>query len=54
MILNAFGAGPSPVYCWSANVNGDTALTTADGFHLLNHFGDPVQFPLNCAACDFD
>ena len=45
-LLNYFGAGPSPVSCWAANVNGDGQLTPEDGFYLLNWFG--VGPDLNC------
>ncbi len=49
--LNYFGAGPQPVSCWSANVNGDDALAPSDGYHLLNFLGSGA--PLNCAECEF-
>jgi hypothetical protein len=50
MVLNYFGAGPSPVSCWSANVNGDGVLTTADGYHILNFLGSGSA--LDCQPCE--
>ena len=29
------------------DVNGDGSLSSADGYHLLNHLGDPVGFPIS-------
>jgi hypothetical protein len=52
LIMNWLGsAGPEPPTCWSANVNGDTTVTTGDGFHLLNYLG--VGPELDCAPCNF-
>jgi hypothetical protein len=50
-ILNYFGAGPQPVMCWSANVNGDADLYPSDGYYLLNYFGAGPA--LDCQDCEF-
>jgi hypothetical protein len=50
-ILNSFGTGDLPWYCWAVNVNGDGNFTTADGYHLLNYFGaGPV---IDCQPCEY-
>jgi hypothetical protein len=51
--LNYLGSASQPLSCWATNVTGDSTISAADGFHLLNHFGDPIQFPLDCQPCEF-
>ena len=35
------------------DANGDGGVTSADGFHILNHFGDPITFPVvSCWAAN--
>jgi hypothetical protein len=29
------------------DANGDGGMTSGDGYQILNHFGDPVQFPIS-------
>jgi hypothetical protein len=50
-ILNFLGAGPEPVSCWAANVNGDDKLTPSDGFCLFNYLGGVRQ--LDCQPCEY-
>jgi hypothetical protein len=49
-VLNFFGGGPAPVYCYAANPSGDGSLSPADGFRILNHLGAGVG--LDCISCE--
>jgi hypothetical protein len=51
LVLNYFGSGPDPIYCWAANVDGTWDLTPSDGFYLLNYLGGGLT--LDCKYCDF-
>jgi hypothetical protein len=51
LVLNYLGAGPTPVSCWAANVDGSDGISPADGYHLLNYLGAGPG--LDCAPCEF-